>query len=468
MCTSIAAGINATKMGRLLIARNEDAGRNGWNKYLCFRSKAEYIDAPYGIVTKDSWTLGNGLTVPVPSVSYPYSAAPDAVGKTEADHAISDHYYFEERGINSENVAISATNSLAVNPQVKAIKPLNPTGVIEAVIPTLILPQATSAKQGVELLGGYVEKYGAGEGNGVLFADLDEVWYVEIGSTDHWVAVRVPDDSYLVIANGMRIHNIDLDADTTLSSPGIFEFVTKNSLLNDPDRSSFNFAKAFGLPGDPYNVDREWLAQSILSPSLKQEPRHEQYPLFLTPEHPITEQDVMRVLRADYKNTALENIAERSIGVHRTAESHIITLDPNVPAQFAGTIWQCIGSPLEGPYIPLANNSGKIPDAFACGDNKYSADSAYWLIKSLYTTAQLGGASPMLTLNRSWCSFEVEQIAVWEQLSRIVSKSTLQDTSNHGMYNTDILNRLLDKAKELKSLLITSITNNLFPHELDD
>ena len=46
--------------------------------------------------------------------------------------------------------------------------------MIEAIIPTLILPQAKTAKEGVELLGRYVEQYGAGEGNSLYLADVNE------------------------------------------------------------------------------------------------------------------------------------------------------------------------------------------------------------------------------------------------------------------------------------------------------
>jgi dipeptidase len=171
-----------------------------------------------------------------------------------------------ERGINEKNLAVSATNSLTINPNAAKADPLLASGgIAECVIPTLILPQAETAVEAVRLLGSYVEQYGASEVNGVLFGDPDAVWYFENGSAHHWIAVKVPDDNYLVVANGMRVHGIDLESSDVLCSDGLYEFVVENGLLEHPDRQDFDFAQAFGILGVPTNEDRIWLAQSILS-----------------------------------------------------------------------------------------------------------------------------------------------------------------------------------------------------------
>ena len=60
---------------------------------------------------------------------------------------------------------------------------------------TNVLPFANSAKEGVRILGGLVEKMGAGEGFGVAFIDRHEAWYLETASGHHWLAMRIPDDS---------------------------------------------------------------------------------------------------------------------------------------------------------------------------------------------------------------------------------------------------------------------------------
>ena len=64
-----------------------------------------------------------------------------------------------------------------------------------------MLPYINSARQGVQRLGQIVEKKGAVEADGVIFADKDIIWYMEIVTGHQWAAVRVPKDKAAVIPN---------------------------------------------------------------------------------------------------------------------------------------------------------------------------------------------------------------------------------------------------------------------------
>lgn len=469
MCTSILAGRMATTMSLILLARNEDASQSNWNKYLCFRKYPEYINSDgtgnSSVVNNGVWTLGNGLQVPLPTNAFSYSAMPDAEGFSEASYSIENRFYYEERGINSHNVAVSATNSLNINDKVKAVDPLVSVGISEAIIPTLILPQAESARHAVNLLGAYVEKYGASEGNGILLGDTNEAWYLEIGSGHHWIAVKVPDDSYLVVANSMRVHSVDLDSPDVLSSSGLFEFVSKHNLLEEPNRYRFNFAEAFGClepPESYYNVDRIWLAQKILTPSLVQEPRQEQYPLFLKPDNQISVKDVMSLLRATYKGTVLEGIATRPIGYVKTAESHIITLNDDMPAPLKGLIWQAVGTPLGAPYIPLFNVMDDIPANYDIGSNTYNPLSAYWSFRGLFSIAD--SSKYLSEIKAIWQAFENHSLEELKPLSRMLSEVY---QINQGMaielakrYSTGLAYQSVGIANKERNILMNKITQD--------
>jgi dipeptidase len=216
-CTSLAVGINATKDNIVIFGRDEDCFKNNWNKYLVVREQVKYKEG-------EIITLGNSLKVPAPEIGFRYTAMPDAIANEEEIYATKGRY-FEERGINSKNVAISATTSVDINDKAQKADPFMNPGIDESIITTLILPRATSAIHGVQLLGEFVEKYGAAEGNGVQIGDINGIWYFEIGSAHHWIAVKVPDDSYLIAANGLRIHSVNLDDINVLHSKGLFEFV---------------------------------------------------------------------------------------------------------------------------------------------------------------------------------------------------------------------------------------------------
>lgn len=182
-------------------------------------------------ISKDS---GLKLTLPIPS--FKYTATPEW---TDRDGLM------EEDGINEYHVAMSATESTESNQLVLGFDPLVKDGLNEDAMLTVVLPFVKTAREGVQRLGDLIAKYGSGESNGVLFADDDEAWYFENGSGHYWVAQRVPDDCYAVIANQISLQEIDFnDPDNFMFHPGIQKFVADHQLNPNPD--SFNFRDIFG------------------------------------------------------------------------------------------------------------------------------------------------------------------------------------------------------------------------------
>lgn len=469
MCTSIAVGQKATKDNVILISRNEDCLRNNWNKFLIQRDAPEYI-AFKNTVHDGKWVLGNGMAVPIPDVAYSYSGTPDAGADGEATSAIGNHFYYEERGVNEKNFAISATNSLSMNKAASAADPLvSEASVIEAIIPTLLLPQAESAQHAVALLGHYVETYGAGEANGVLLADLTESWYFEIGSGHHWIAVRIPDNQYIAVANGMRVHDVNIeDTATTRCSTGLFDFVCEHELLENPNPQSFDFATAFGDLTIPANFNRIWLAQSILSPEVKQPTGQHQYPLFMEPDETVAVSDVMRVLTATYEGTPLEGKATRSIGWPKTAESHIITLDPSMPDQLAGIIWQSISTPLCAPYMPLYRAMGEAPAVFAKGSNDYGTTSAYWAFRGLYSLAHAQGPQQLAETQQMWRDYVARLVADQGHIKKMVAEMDAQNPRAAvdfvSRYSTGVTYEAVAMANAARDKLMTAIAQETTPN----
>jgi dipeptidase len=480
MCTSIIVGKKASSSGVLMLARNEDFPTNNKNKYLLYRQYPEYGKPKddSGAPKESNWVLGNGLSVPVPDKCYGYSALPDADAYTEAAYSIGNRYFFEERGINTCNVAISATNSMESNKKALAADPFTAAGICESIIPTLILPQAETAVDAVRILGDYIETNGAGEANGVLVGDPDQTWYMEIGSGHQWIAVRVPDDSYIAVANGMRVHSVSLNSDAVRCSRDLYDFVEKNKLLKNPDPNDFNFALAFGVLGDQpvdesklwYNEDRIWLIQSTLTPSLKLQPRQYQYPLFLKPDKKIGVQDVMAIMRSNYNGTALEHAtppATRPIGVDRTAESHIMTFADKCSDRLKGVLWQAIGTPLGSPYMPIFNVMDEVPSGYDTGENVYDPASAYWAFRGLYALAQVNNGEYLPELTRMWQ--DEERMFVAEYNSVIDTVSSLEksgkEMANHFAkeYSFGNAARMVALANRKRDELMTNLTKKTDP-----
>lgn len=62
------------------------------------------------------------------------------------------HTPYEETGTNDHGVTVSATQSLAANPKIEIEDPFTEDGISEAEMATILLSEASSAREGVELL----------------------------------------------------------------------------------------------------------------------------------------------------------------------------------------------------------------------------------------------------------------------------------------------------------------------------
>lgn len=462
MCTSIAAGPAASRDASLMVARNEDCVRASWNKALIRRPQPEWLAFPNS-ASGGQWTLGNGMRVSVPAQGLTYTGMPDAGANQEATAAVGNRFFFEERGVNACNFAISATNSMTTNPAAMAADPFVDAGLAECILPTLLLPQARSARHALDLIAGYMSVQGASEPNGLFLADPQEIWYLEIGSGHHWIAVRVPADRYIAVANAFRIHDVDLaDTANLRHSEGLFEFVRQHRLLPEPDATRFDFARAFGMLGEPYNVDRVWLAQHLLTPSLNQPVRMPQYPLFLAPDRRIGPEDVMTVMRAGYAGTPLQGIADRPIGWPKTAESHVIVLDPKMPEALRGLVWQCVSSPLCAPYLPLFAALERVPAVYAAGSDTYGTQSAYWTYRGLFTLAATAGAATRDAVSAQWQAHERRLVDQQRQLRSLLAgdgacppEAALAIACR---YTTGAMVEGLEMARSIRDRLMTDLT----------
>ena len=369
-CTSILIGKKASIDGSVIIGRNEDA-KTAWPKHLAFNQ--HQVKENNIFKSKD-----NKFSIELPAESYAYSSTPEWTDK---------YGVFEEDGINEYHVAMSATESAYANDRVQAVDPFNEEkGILEEAMVTVVLPYVKTAREGVERLGKIVEKHGAAEADGILFADRDEAWYLEIGSGHHYVAQRIPDDSYAVVANQLAIQEIDFsDKKNFITSPGLQEFVYNNHLW--PKDEPFNFRMIFGTHDDSdlaYNTPRVWSGQKLLTPSLEQEPESFELSFLQKPDHPISIQDAQRVLSDHYNGTPYDltnaknkgQATFRPIAVATTQESHLLQLRGEDMIH-----WLAMGIAAQSVYIPFYPQGTKVPTMFKYGKETYTTNSAYWVFK---------------------------------------------------------------------------------------
>ncbi|SFH65365.1 C69 family dipeptidase [Pisciglobus halotolerans] len=389
-CTTVLAGKKATSDGSTMVARNEDMG-TAWTKRFVVR-EADTNDSHF--VSK-----GNGFTIELPKEQLKYTATPE--------WDVSEGLY-EEAGINSQNVGMSATESTTTKDSVLAFDPLEEEGIAEDAMLTVVLPYIESAKEGVERLGKIIEEKGSAESNGVIFSDHDEIWYMETLTGHHWAAVRVPDDKYAVIANTISIQDFDWnDTENYLSSKNLKEFIEENDLADTSKMISIRDIFADTEEDAEYNTPRVWYGQQMLTKSDKKISDTD-FALFEKADEPISTQKIANILGSHYEGTAYDPFKEeetdqtaaqagfwaqltknfkqekkelvhyRPISVPNTMESHILQIRNDVPEAISGIHWLALGVPDTSNYIPFYSSITETPKEYQIGNDQPDDESAYW------------------------------------------------------------------------------------------
>ncbi len=397
-CTTLLVGKKASYDGSTLVARDHDSGGGSFDPKKLTVVRPE--DQPRVYTSKISH-----LTIELPATPLRYTSLPNV---------IPNRGLWGGAGVNTKNVAITATETLTSNERVLGADPLveyqpaadgrpeTPGGIGEEDMETLLLPYMHSAREGVRLLGGYLEKYGTYEMNGIAFQDVDEIWWLETIGGHHWIAKRVPDDAYVVMPNWFGIDEFDLDdafgaQESHMCSADLREFIAENHLDLSMD-GSFNARLAFGSHSDAdhtYNTPRAWFVQRFFNPrtcgwdgpDADYRPDDDDLPWAMVPEHKITVEDVKYALSGYYQGTpynpygkgnAPEKGRLRPIGINRNNFLTVTQLRPYMPAANMALEWLTFGSNAFNALVPLYANMDAAPEYLSCTTAAVSTDSFYW------------------------------------------------------------------------------------------
>lgn len=378
-CTTVLVGKKASIDGSTMVARNDDT-------FLPLAPHRFYMHPAESGVDETIVSSQNGFTAKLPANGYRHSAVPNIDPDRDG--------IYDESGFNEKNVAMSATESVYGNPKTLAYDPLVPNRLAEDTMPTMVLPYIDSAQMGVEYLGKLIAKYGSPEGNGVIFSDKDDVWYMEIVTGHHWVAQRIPDDSYAVAANQVAIQQVDFnDPDNFMWSKGIQEFVEKYHL--NPDHEGWNFRHIFGTDTEKdrhYNTPRVWYGQLYLNPEIEQDPQSSELPFIRQASRKITVEDVGNILSSHYNETKYDPFGHgddkdrlkfRPISMNRTQNSHVLQIRNDVPEDRSAIFWLNFGVPAFSPYVPFFNNATDTDPSYSATKQTMNLDDAYWMYRAV-------------------------------------------------------------------------------------
>lgn len=371
-CTTILVGKKASLDGSTIISRNDDGH--------------EALDPERFVVVNPSDQPTNykavisGVEVKLPDNPLRYTSIPNS---------ILTNGIWPAAGINSENVAMSATETITTNSRILGIDPYVAGGIGEEDLVTLVLPYIHSAREGVERLGSLLKDYGTYEPNGIAFSDHDEIWWLETIGGHHWAAKRIPDDAYIVAPNRMNIDDFDFAADDTLASDDLEDLIAKYQL--NPDFKGVNLRHIFGSASTKdtvYNNPRAWFGQKYFNPEIEQDPQGQDLPFICHANRKISIEDVKFVLSSHYENTKYDVYGHgseddkklfRPIGINRNHDVHILQIRNNVPESIAGIHWLAFGANTFNTVVPFYANVDDTPAVYKDADGTFNMNHMYWL-----------------------------------------------------------------------------------------
>ena len=444
-CTTILVGKNASYDGSTMIARNDDSGSGH------FTAKKFVTISPQEQPSVYQSVLSHA-TVELPGNPMRFTAVPNAVeGKG----------IWAASGVNEANVGMTATETITSNPRVLGADPLaefrpardgrpeTAGGIGEEDLVFLVLPYIHSAREGVERLGGLLERYGTYEMNGIAFQDADEIWWMETIGGHHWIARKVPDDVYVVMPNQLGLDRFDLEdalhgQKEALCSADLREFMEKNHLdlsLN----GILNPRDTFGSHDDAdhvYNTPRAWFMLRYFNPRTKVwdgpnadfTPRSDDLPWCMTPERKITPEDVKYVLSSHYQGTPYDPYDAhgdparkgifRSIGVNRNDFMALIQIRPGVPEEFRAVEWLAFASNAFNAMAPFYANVSTTPAYLSNTTKDVSTDSFYWSSRMIAAMADASYGKSIFHIERYQLAVQSKGHALINQYDEKLRRET--------------------------------------------
>lgn len=240
-CTMVYVGSDLTSDGSSFLARSEDFS-NSYNKIAYVNQHGKY---KAGSVYKGCY----GFTHTFTHDSYAYTATSDDITSGVCPDCSQTHPHtpMEEVGTNEKGVSVSAMVTLVANSKVTGADPMVGGGMCESDMATILLSEATTAKEGVDLLLHIYDTVGAEEKSGVLIADQKEIWYVENFTGHTYIAVKLSSNMIAINPNMGAIGLVDLDdTENVIASANLISMAEQaGTFVGDKNENTIDVFKSY-------------------------------------------------------------------------------------------------------------------------------------------------------------------------------------------------------------------------------
>jgi dipeptidase len=487
-CTTILVGKNASYDGSTMIARNDDSASGH------FTAKKFSVIMPNDQMREYTSILSH-VKIQLPDNPQKYTALPNAI-KGKGIWAAS--------GANESNVAMTATETITSNERVLGADPLvvykaatsteseRIGGIGEEDLVVITLPYIHTAREGVERLGALLEKYGTYEMNGIAFADVNEIWWLETIGGHHWIARRVPDNMYVVMPNQLGIDSFDMsDAlgkqKENMCSPDLAVFIEKNHLalsLGADFHTIINPRTDFGSHDDAdhvYNTPRAWFMERFFNPhtsvwegdNADYRPDSDNIPWCRVPERKITIEDIKYVLSSHFQGTKYDPYATygnpslrgsfRSIGINRNDVLALCQIRPYASESFRTIEWIALSSNVFNAIVPFYTNISRTPEYLSNTTEEISTNNFYWSSRLIAALSDAHYGKCLSHIEHYQEAVQSQGHELIKKYDELAEKNSVNGTTKNG--NAAVCQTLCEQANdEIATMLkkeTQSVLNNV-------
>jgi dipeptidase len=338
-------------------------------------------------------------------------------------------------------------------------------GGIGYMLRRLVALRARSAREGVQLAGSLVERFGyIQSGRTYVIADSREAWLMAVVAGRRWVAQRVPDDSVVILPNVHVIGEVNLDdADNFLASPDLVPYAVTRGWYHPQTDGPFNFRLVYQTPDRTAADDRQWRGQQLLTGADTAFSPTAVLPFCVRPKEKMTVASVAAILRDRTQTLSLFKTG--------TQETAVFQLRGDMPAAIGCVYWRTTARPDTSVLTPWYAGATDVPACYyrpvdvekhfslehhfdpPPGTFDVDLSLAWWRFKTLQDTVD-GDFAPRFGVVRSaWAGFEKRLFDRQAEIERQALDLRNTDANAAREFLTDYSGRVaLEACEEAKQL----------------
>jgi dipeptidase len=390
-CTAVYVGQDVSADGSIIFARSNDLQGEVGGNHITVTPRVENESGRTMPVSVDG-----KIKAPIPETTYKYTATP---------YMNSTIVAFEEgvpdAAVCTNEYGVAMTMSITAFQNEAAIEadPYVEDGLCEDAASDLVVCQSKTAREGVEVLLGLIDKYGNSESNIAIIADQNEVWYVEMYGGHQYAAVKLPKDKVSVFGNEYSLEYLS-DYEDNITSKDLISLAEEKGFAVHGKDNEINLFDTYAGKDTitDYSHLRTWIGHHILAPSnfTTTYNHNALYPLCFTPDKNVSVDDVSQLLRNRYEGTKYSpdetgRIDTRVIGTDTALSAHIVQIFPDLPAEMSCVSWVSSGPAIYGVFVPVSNDCINVSEAYGANqpaENQSVFDTGhypYYVFKDLCT-----------------------------------------------------------------------------------